>query len=186
MIEEHELNKILNPDSSRTGIISFIAIIIFLFIVTRSIKYTILPLVTVILAILWVFGLIGYFGIPFNSIISSVISMTIGVGIDFGIQLALRFRHERHVNNLDKQAAMTNTLKYTLYPMVITVIAALVGFQAMRFGKLTLMGDLGTAMSFAILSSMIVAITIVASLIILFEKKHLKKDKDSRAFTGGS
>ncbi|HZX45460.1 MAG TPA: hydrophobe/amphiphile efflux-3 (HAE3) family transporter [Candidatus Nanoarchaeia archaeon] len=170
MIEEHELNKILNPDSSRTGIISFVAIIIFLFIITRSIKYTILPLITVILAILWVFGLIGYFDIPFNSIISSVVSMTIGVGIDFGIQLALRFRHERQVNQLDKKTAMANTLKHTLYPMVVTVIAALVGFQAMRFGKLTLMGNLGTAMSFAVLSSMIVAVTIVASLILIFER----------------
>jgi hydrophobe/amphiphile efflux-3 (HAE3) family protein len=179
LIQEYELNKVLNPDSSKTGLISFVAIIIFLLIVTRSIKYTILPLLTVILAILWVFGMIGYFNIPFNSIISSVVSMTIGVGIDFGIQLSLRFRYERDVNNFYKREAMKRTLQYTLYPMVITVIAALIGFQAMRFGELTLMGNLGTAMSFAILSSMIVATTIVAGLILLFERKGLKKVKDS-------
>lgn len=172
LIENYELNKIINPDSGRTAIIAFVAIIIFLFVISRSIKYTILPLITVVVAIIWLLGLIGYLQIGFNSIISSVISMTIGIGIDFGIQLSMRFRQELEEN--EKREAMINTLKYTLYPMVITVIAALIGFQAMSLGQLKMMQSLGNVLSIGILASMLVAISLVAGLMLVFERKKKK------------
>lgn len=171
-IVNYEVNKIVGPDSSRTAMIAFILIIVFLFLISRSIKYTILPLVTVVVAIFWILGLIGYFQIPFNSIISSVISMTIGIGIDFGIQISMRFRQE--LETKEKKAAMRATLKNTLYPMVITVIAALIGFRAMSAGNLRLMADLGNTMSIAITASMFVAISLVAGLMIVFERNKKK------------
>ncbi len=169
IIVGYELDKLIGSDSSKTAIVAFLLVILFLFLLSRSIKYTILPLVTVVIAIIWILGMIGFFKIGWNSIISSVLSMSIGIGIDFGIQLSNRFRQE--LEKHDKKEAMKLTLKYTLYPMIITVVAALIGFQAMNLGQLKLMGDLGKTMSFAMVSSMIVAITLVASLMVVFERK---------------
>lgn len=169
IIVNTELNQLQNPDTARTSIFALIGIIVLLLLLSRSIKYTILPLLTVVLAIIWTLGLTGYTGVPFNNITSSVITLTIGIGIDFGLQLSIRFRQE--LENKNKKATMTSTLKNTLYPMTITVIAAVIGFSTMRLGDLKLMGDLGTTMSFSIVSSMIVAITVVAGLILIFERK---------------
>lgn len=178
IITNFETNKIIGPDSSTTALIAFALIVVFLFLLSRSIKYTVLPLVTVIVAIVWILGLIGYLQIPFNSIISSVISMTIGIGIDFGIQLSVRFRQEQETN--DKRTAMKQTLKYTLYPMVITVIAALIGFQSMSLGQLKLMQSLGNTLSIGIASSMIVAVTLVASLMVILQIKDNKTTNKSQ------
>ncbi len=166
----YELNKIQNPDTAKTSLLAFAGIIILLLLLSRSIKYTILPLMTVVLGILWTLGFIGLFGVPFNSIVSSVITMTIGIGIDFGLQLSFRFRQE--LETQDKRKAMKETLKNTLYPMVITVVAAVIGFSTMRLGNLKLMSQLGTAMSFSILACMLVAVSMVASLIVLLERKR--------------
>lgn len=165
---QEELNAINGPDSSKTAIIAMVGVFILLLILSRSIKYTILPLFTVVGAIIWTLGLIGFTGLPFSSITSSVLSMTIGIGIDFGLQLSMRYRQDR--TTLPKKEAMTSTLKNTLYPMTITVIAALIGFQAMSLGNLTMMADLGTTMGYSIISSMIVAITLVAALILIFDR----------------
>jgi predicted RND superfamily exporter protein len=173
IVMNHELNKTINPDSGKTAVIAFILIIVFLLLLSRSIKYTILPLVTVVVAIVWLLGIIGHLQIGFNSILSSVISMTIGIGIDFGIQLSMRFRQELEIK--DKKQAMKDTLKYTLYPMVITVIAALIGFKAMSLGELKIMQDLGNVLSYGILASMLVAVSLVAGLMIIFERR--KKNK---------
>jgi predicted RND superfamily exporter protein len=175
IVMNHELNKIINPDSGKTAIYAFGFIILFLFLLSRSFKYTILPLITVVVAIIWLLGLIGYLQIGFNSIISSVISMTIGIGIDFGIQLSMRFRQE--LVTKDKKEAMKDTLKYTLYPMGITVIAALIGFQAMSLGQLKMMQNLGNVLSVGILASMLVAVTLVAGLMLVFEKDRKNKLK---------
>ena len=173
MIIDNEVNKIVGSDSSKTALIAFAVIVVFLYILSRSIKYTVLPLITVIIAIVWILGLIGYLKIPFNSIISSVISMTIGIGIDFGIQLSMRFRQE--LRRYDKKIAMKRTLKYTLYPMVITVIAAVIGFKSMTLGRLRLMENLGNTLILGVTSSMFVAVTLVAGLIIVFERKKEKQ-----------
>jgi len=184
IVVNYELNKFLGPDSSKTAIVAFVLIIIFLFLASRSVKYTILPLVTVVVAIVWILGMVGYFSVGWNEIISSVLSMTIGIGIDFGIQLSNRFKQE--LVEHEKKEAMKRTLKYTLYPMIITVVAALIGFQAMNFGQLKLMGDLGKTMSFGMVSSMIVAVTLVASLMLIFERKSHKslKIKKQRLLNG--
>lgn len=164
-----EVDNELNPDTMRTSLFAFIGIIILLLILSRSVKYTLLPLMTVVFAILWTLGFLGFFNVPYNSITSSILTMTIGIGIDFGLQLSMRFRQE--LEKREKRDAMRETLKNVLYPMSITVIAAVIGFQTMRLGNLKLMGDLGTSMSFSILSSMLVAITLVAGLIVIFERK---------------
>jgi len=167
------LDEKVGPDSAKTSIYAFASIIIVLLILTRSIKFTILPLMTVVLAIVWTLGLIGLLDVGWNNITSSVITMTIGIGIDFGLQLMVRYRQE--LEKEDKRLAMENTLKNVLVPMIITTIAALIGFRAMSFGELKVMGQLGTVMSFGVASSMIVAITAVASLMVIFQKDKKKK-----------
>ena len=176
---DYELTRIQNPDTAKTSIYALIGIIVLLLILSRSFKYTFLPLITVVLGILWTLGIIGFAKVPFSSITSTVITMTIGIGIDFGLQLSMRFRQEREEGN-EKRKAMEKTLKNTLYPMVITALAAIIGFSTMRLGQLNIMGDLGTSMSFSIVACMLVAISIVAGLIVLFERQTLKKKNISK------
>jgi len=169
---EVEQNNLFGPDSNKTSMLALIAIIAFLLILSRSIKNTILPLVTVIFGVLWTIGMIGLFQIPFNNVTSSVITMIIGIGIDFGIQIITRFDYER--KEVDKVKAMENTLASVLPPMLITVIAAVVGFRAMVFGELNLMGDLGVTMSLAIVACMLAAVKGVAALILLVTRKSAR------------
>lgn len=168
LASEVELNNLFGPDSSKTSLLALIGIIIFLFILSKSLKGTFLPLITVFFGVIWTIGFIGLFRVPFNNITSSVITMTIGIGIDFGIQLMNRFNQELEL--YDKKVAMKNALVGILNPMLITVISAVIGFRAMVFGELNLMGDLGTTMSIAMVACMLSAITGVAALLVILQK----------------
>jgi len=167
-----EQNAVVGKDSAITSLIAFAVIIIFLYLLSRSFKDTFMPLVTVIVGIFWTLGLVGVLGVPYNSITSSVITMTIGVGIDFGLQLLGRFRYEQR--SFQKRKAMEHALVGVLTPMLLTVLAALIGFRAMNFGELSLMADLGVTMSIAIVSCFLASITAVASLIVLVTKDAKK------------
>lgn len=160
-----EQNEVVGPDSAKTSLIAFLVIILFLLLLTGSVKKTILPLITVILGVLWTIGMIGWLQVPFTSVTSSVITMTIGIGIDFGIQLITRFDYELKENK--KKKAMENSLAGLLTPMIITVIAALIGFRSMNLGELKLLSDLGTTMSIAVTASMLASITGVAAIMII-------------------
>jgi uncharacterized protein len=171
IVEQDEFNT---KDSTRTSLLALAGIVVFLFILSRSLKGVVLPLLTVIYGVIWTLGLVGFFKVPFNNITTSVITMTIGIGIDFGLQLMTRYQYE--LKSFDKRKAMENTITNILNPMVITVIAAVVGFRAMAFGNLKLMNDLGVTMSIAIVASMLASIIGVASfMLLIMGKKKLKK-----------
>jgi len=116
---------------------------------------------------------------------SGVLSMIMGIGIDFGIQVVTRYRFEmenipglkeRHPDlDLGPKDAMAVTLNNVIVPMLTTTLAALIGFEAMSLGKLTFLGDMGTIMSYGVAASMVAAITIVPALVIIFDTVDLKK-----------
>lgn len=176
----------LGSDSSRTSIFSMIGIIIILLLLFRSIKDGLLPLATIGVGIIWAFGYIGLTGMGLSSVTSGVISMIMGIGIDFGIQTVMRFKQElKNTNKKNRvEIAIVTTLNNVIVPMATTTLAALIGFKAMSMGELTMMGDMGTMMSYGITACFFAAITVVPALLVLFEKHSIKKLKNKKILRG--
>ena len=105
---------------------------------------------------------------------SGGISMIMGIGIDFGIQVVNRFKQERKKHKIEK--AMKITFSNVFMPMLITTLAALIGFRAMSLGQLTLLADLGNMMSFGVLFSFIAAITVIPSVLVINERLKIKNN----------
>jgi len=99
--------------------------------------------------------------------------MIMGVGIDFGIQVITRFKEE--LMHYNPNRAMEKTLTKVIIPMATTTVAALIGFQAMTLGKLTIMGELGKIMSYGITSCFLVSITLIPAILVIINKKIYKK-----------
>jgi len=193
-MENVVMQKSIGPDMAKTSMYSLIGILIIILVVFRSVKYGFTPMSTIIFGTLWAMGFVGFIGMGMSSQTSGVLSMIMGIGIDFGIQVVTRYRFElqnipalkEHHPDLDigPKDAMAVTLNNVIIPMLTTTLAALIGFQAMSLGKLTFLGDMGTIMSYGVAASMVAAITIVPALIIIFDTmditKHIKFINRSR------
>ncbi|CAG0989914.1 Acyltrehalose exporter MmpL10 [Methanosarcinales archaeon] len=179
------MEKNIGPDMAKTSLYSLIGILIIILLIFRSIKYGFTPLSTIIFGTLWAMGFVGFIGMGMSSQTSGVLSMIMGIGIDFGIQVVTRYRFEManipglkesHPNiDLGPKDAMAVTLNNVTVPMLTTTLAALIGFEAMSLGKLTFLGDMGTIMSYGVAASMVAAITIVPAIIIILDTVDLKK-----------
>lgn len=188
------MQKSIGPDMAKTSMYSLIGILIIILVLFRSIKYGFTPMSTIIFGTIWAMGFVGFIGMGMSSQTSGVLSMIMGIGIDFGIQVVTRYRFEllnipalkeRHPDlDIGPKDAMAVTLNNVIIPMFTTTLAALIGFQAMSLGKLTFLGDMGTMMSYGVAASMVAAITIVPALIIIFDTmditKHIKFINRSR------
>lgn len=168
-LENAVVDKQIGPDISKTSQFSMIGIILILLLLFRSIIFGLTPLSTIVIGIVWAFGFIGLMGIGISSITSGVISMIMGVGIDFGIQIVNRFKQELNTIT-DEAKAMEITLNNVIVPMGTTTIAALIGFTAMSMGELSIMKDLGNMLTYGIVACFFAAITIVPVLLILVVK----------------
>ncbi len=155
-------------DMSRTTKFSLIGVVLVVLIIFRSAIYGFIPLLSVLLGLIWLYGMLGIFGIKISSTLAGVASMTIGIGIDFAIQIINRFRQE--VAELSEELAMENTLKAVVLPMSVTTLASIIGFRALSLAELKVMHDLGLAMSLGVLSCYLSALTFVPSAILISRK----------------
>jgi predicted RND superfamily exporter protein len=168
IVVSSEVTKLIGPTMEQTSGLSLIGILIIVTVLFMSIRYGLTSLMAIAFGVLWVYGLIGFFGISMTSATSGSLSMIMGVGVDFGIQIVNRFRQELKLAKAEK--AMKKTLDAVILPMSITTLAALIGFRAMSLGELTLLADLGNIMALGILTCFLAAVTIIPVVLIFSEK----------------
>jgi predicted RND superfamily exporter protein len=168
------LDRILS-DMETTAFYALICVLLVVFLMFRSVSLGLIVLSVVSLGSFWAFGLIGLFGIAVTPITAAAMAMIIGIGDDFGIQVVNRFKQEIKKNNY--VVGMKNTMAGVAIPMGITTFSALIGFQAMSMGDLTIVNELARMVSVGVVFCMIAALTIVPALLILIEKFKIKEKK---------
>jgi hypothetical protein len=73
-------------------LLSLLAELAVLCLLYRSLRWGGLALLPAALSVLWVFGFMGFAGIPLGVATSMFCAITLGIGVDFGIHFIARFR----------------------------------------------------------------------------------------------
>lgn len=158
------VTRLITPDIQRTMTASFLGIIMVSFFVFASIRYGLTPLAVIFLGIIWAMGFLGLLNVDLSAQTSGTISMIMGIGIDFGIQITSRFKEE--IKKRGAERAMEITMNKVFTPMATTTLAALIGFRAMSMGQLTFFGEFGDIMSIGITACFLAAITVVPVILV--------------------
>jgi len=167
-VAEVTMRELAQETMGKTSFVSFALIIVILIILFVSLKYGLIPLLTIFFGIIWANGTLVLAGFNITPQTSGVMAMIMGIGIDFGIQVTKRFRFELRTQK--REDAMVDTLKNVFYPMVITTIAAVTGFLCLGLGKLPVMKDMGTMMAVGVVFCAIAALTVVPAVLVLLER----------------
>ncbi|WP_129409582.1 efflux RND transporter permease subunit [Marinitoga lauensis] len=118
--------------------------IIFIFVVLlfdmKNIKYAILAMLPMVLSIILMLGVMGWFDIKFNVVNIIALPLIIGIGVDDGIHLIHRYRREKNINDALKSTgkAITMTTLTTGAAFGSFILAKYRGFVG--FGLLLLLG----------------------------------------------
>lgn len=166
---EVTMMELAQETMQKTSFVSLALIILILILVFASIKYGLIPLLTIVFGLIWAIGALVLAGFEITPQTSGVMAMIMGIGIDFGIQVTKRFRYELRTQK--REDAMVDTLKNVFYPMFITTLAAVIGFKCLALGKLPVMADMGTMMATGVVFCMVAALTVVPAVLVLFERK---------------
>jgi predicted RND superfamily exporter protein len=169
-VTEVTMQELAEETMGMTSFVSFALIILILIIVFVSIKYGLIPLLTIVFGLIWAYGMLVLAGFEITPQTSGVMAMIMGIGIDFGIQVTKRFRYELRTQK--REDAMVDTLRNVFYPMTITTIAAVIGFKCLALGQLPMMADMGTMMATGVVFCMIAALTVVPAILVLFERRR--------------
>jgi len=156
------LDEVINA-SGKAGIYIFAAVIFFLILNFRDFKYVVFASVPLVVGMIWMAGIYPLLGQKLNFINIAMIPLVIGMGIDFGIHIAHRFKVEQNIETV---------YRYTGKGVFLSAFTTMIGFGSLgligRFGSVNSMGRI---LFVGILMCLLTTLILLPALL-TFDKKH--------------
>jgi predicted RND superfamily exporter protein len=168
----NRLNVSLRKSQAQSIIIAIVVVFILLAVQFKSLKMGIVSLSPIILVILLNFGIMGYAKIPLDYATMLVGSILIGVGIDYSIHFASRFRLE-YRKSPDEQKSLKKTLGTTGIAIFINALMVSLGFFVLIAGNFVPVKREGWMIGLLMLISAGAALIFLPSLILVLRKLPL-------------
>jgi hopanoid biosynthesis associated RND transporter like protein HpnN len=157
-IQLYEYTSLLKDSYITAAWYSLGAIAFMVFFHFRSFSAVILSLLPVGIGSLWLFGMMGWFGIPFNPANIMTLPLVIGIGVTNGIHILNRFAEERTPGILSRSTGKA---------VLVSGLTAIAGFGSLILAKHRGIHSLGAMMAVGIATCMIAGLTFLPALLSL-------------------
>lgn len=146
-----------------------VAIMALVLLITFRVRWRLLPLLAVLIAVAWTFSLLGLIGIDLSLVTISGLPILIGLGVDFAIQVHNRVEEEVVLDRA------TNPIQETLAnlgpPLVAATFAAVAAFLVMRISLVPMIRDFGVMLAVGIVIILLVGIVVPTAILGIREYK---------------
>lgn len=163
-IRFEELGQSLQQDAGITTMIGLVLVFVVASIIYTSISVGFIALVPIIISVLWAVGLMGYLNVPFTSLSTGIISLVLGVGVDFSIHLVDSIKKE-FAKKKKTEDAIEEALFTSGSAILLSSFTTFFGFLALTFAQLLGTQRLGFSLAFSIISVFFVSITLVPAIL---------------------
>lgn len=174
---QQRLSDMVQRDKNVTTMISLgLVFLITLGLFQGSFSSAVMPLLVVALSVVWLYGTMGYLGIPLSTLAGSVAALVIGIGIDYSVHILNTYRFHRRDNTIEE--ALSEAVGETGVAIVATSITTISAFMAFLSGKMPEMHRFGLIMSIGIGYALLFSFFLLPSVFVL-EEKLMKKIHES-------
>jgi uncharacterized protein len=159
-VQLYEYTQLLKDSYITAAWYSLAAISLMVLIHFRSLLAMILSLIPVAIGTLWLAGLMGWCGVPFNPANIMTLPLVIGIGVTNGIHILNRYAEERTPGILARSTGKA---------VLVSGLTAIAGFGSLILAKHRGIHSLGVVMSVGIATCMIAGLTFLPALLNLLE-----------------
>jgi len=152
--------------------IAIFFVIILVGLIMRSLPKGIYATLPIIVAIIILFGVMGYAGISLNIATVLVASVALGIGIDYSIHVISYFNHSFKING-DLNKAIEDTIMISGRAIVINVFSVSGGFLVLLFSEMVPLQYFGLLIALSMVGSSLGALTLLPVILILVNRKNL-------------
>jgi len=166
---QQKLGEVIEHDRGLTEKLSALFVFILVAIVFGSIIAAFVPMASILLSIIWLYGMMGYLHLPISTLAGGVAAMVIGIGVDYSIHLRNKFEYERKKGE-SLEYAIEETMANTGYVLTIVTIVTAIAFLTFLLGQMPEMGRFGLLMAMGTSLAFILSVVGLPALFIVEEK----------------
>lgn len=180
---QQRLASMVNRDKNVTTMFSLLLVFLITWILFRgSLTAALMPLIVVALSVVWLYGTMGYLGIPLSTLAGSVAALVIGIGIAYAIHIGNIYRFNRRENNIKQ--ALVDSMDDIGVSIIASAITTISAFMAFIVGKMPEMHRFGLIMSLGIGYAAMFTILLLPSVFVI-EENLMSKISESLGWREG-
>ncbi|MCC5919467.1 MAG: MMPL family transporter [Cyclobacteriaceae bacterium] len=149
-------------------LLAFLIISIIMALIFRSFKMILISLLPNMIPLLVTAGLMGYMGIHLKPSTALIFSIAFGISVDDSIHFLAKYRQELVANRFKINVAISKSIQETGASMIYTSIILFFGFVIFAGSEFGGTVALGILTSITLLVAMITNLTLLPSLLIIF------------------
>jgi len=170
-----------------TLIVCLLILVLVFYLKDRSFALGAITLLPVIFCVLWILGTMYVMDISLNIMTLMVTSLTIGIGVDYGIHISHRFAEDLERFD-DIYDASCNTVQNTGAALFGGASTTIVGFGLISFATMPPIAQFGLITALTILYSSIASVFVLPTFLVIWAKWKRKRNgvegKEEKEETG--
>ncbi|MEF8879589.1 MAG: efflux RND transporter permease subunit [Candidatus Thermoplasmatota archaeon] len=172
-----DINKVTSEANQFIAPSIFIIVFVILFLNFRRLSYVILPMLTLLIATIWLFGTLVILGMSFSVMHVALIPLVLGLGVDYAVHLFHNYRSEID-DGKNPSEAILNSVKDVGGAMFLAMVTTVIAFLSFLSATVPGVKNFGILLALGVAFTFITAITILPAMRYLLDRKnHVKTSK---------
>lgn len=180
--QSRDNNEMMQKETSKLLVLALIFLVLILFMTFRRVSDVVLPLLIMIVAIIWLFGCMGWIGISYTMMSVMIVPLMLGINIAYVIHLLSRYYEESELGS-NPYEAVNKSMMTVGVAVFLTAITTVFGFVSFTISDMPPMRDFGILCLLGVVFSFLLSITMLPAIMIIRDgrksgekrKTHLAK-----------
>ena len=172
-IVSKEINDITSEANQFIAPLIFIIIMAVLFLNFRRVSYVILPMLTLVVSTIWLFGSMALLGIPFNVIAVALVPLILGLGVDYSVHILHNYRVEI-IDGKSPGDAIKDSVCSIGTAMFLAMITTVIAFLSFLSATVPPIRDFGILLALGVMFTFATALTLLPALRYILDKRKTK------------
>ncbi len=169
------LRNAIRVDAVTASIIGFVLVALLLFLDYRWLASTLLSLLPLCVGVVWMLGIMVLIGEDMNFFNVFVVTMIIGIGVDYGVHMVHRWREVDFGPEALQSERLVTALGETGKAIVLAAVSTSVGFGSLALSHYPGLRSMGIVAILGAVATALVSITLLPALVALGRRRGGKE-----------
>jgi uncharacterized protein len=175
---DKELCESIATGQNNSLLFAFAAILLLIAWIFKNFKAGLIGSLPLVFAVFCTFGIMGWLGMKLNIVTALLSSISIGLGVDFTIQVFWRIKWEISNGN-DYAESVITTLRTIGRGICINAFAVMLGFAVLFLSAFPLIKAFGFLIILSLFLCLVCALVLIPAICLVFKPKFLGIPKTS-------
>ncbi|MFN0085172.1 MAG: efflux RND transporter permease subunit [Blastocatellia bacterium] len=156
--------------------LTLLLVIVVLWICFRSLSAVLLPMLTIGIGLVWLFGLMAFLKAPFTILALMLPTLMLAIGCSYIIHVLNQIGIVNHLrgDEADKHAVLEEAMRFISLPVIVSALTIIAGFLSLSFTTILAVRTSAIYSAAGAAFTMILSLTFIPAMLMLLDRRAME------------